>query len=54
MTEQKPVNNGAGKGDNPRHLKSKEKFDEGWERIFGAKKCTLNHKCTKECNDKHN
>ena len=27
----------GGKGDRPRHLDSKEAFDEGWERIFGEK-----------------
>lgn len=41
---------GAGKGDKPRHLKDKDKFDKGYERAFG-KKCRLNHKHTEECEE---
>jgi DNA-directed RNA polymerase subunit RPC12/RpoP len=41
-----------GKGDNPRHLKSKKKFDEEWDRIFGYKVCSLNHMHSDECLEK--
>lgn len=39
----------AGKGDSPRHLKTKLKFDEEYDRIFGNKECRLNHKHSVEC-----
>lgn len=40
---------GAGKGDKPRHLKSKDLYDKEWDRIFGKPGCKLNHKHDKDC-----
>lgn len=41
----------GGKGDNPRHLNNKKKYDDNYISIFG-KKCFLNHTHDKECGGK--